>query len=260
MPGNAIPTSPTQKVIVVLPAYNAAKTLEKTITALPQGVADALILVDDASQDETLEIARRLASAHPPLAIRTLLKNGGYGANQKECYALALAQGADIIVLLHPDFQYDPSRVPVLIAPIRARQHDIMLGSRIRTRREAQQGGMPAYKYLANRVLSYIENVVTGQSLSDWHSGMRAYSKEALQEINFRSFSDDFIFDTQMLLAISENGYSIGEIPVPVRYWPESSSISFSRSIRYGLGTLFETAKYAVRARLLRPLQMPATR
>ncbi len=221
------------KVIVVLPAYNAAKTLKKTINDIPKNTVDRIILVDDASQDKTVEIARKLG-------IQTFLhrKNKGYGGNQKTCYQQALLLGADVIVMLHPDYQYDPKLLPLLVAPIKLGYFDIMLGARIRSRRESLAGGMPAYKYFSNRVLTFIENLVLGLNLSEYHTGYRAYSREVLKKINFKTFSNDFIFDQEMLVSAHKRGFKIGEVSVPVKYFPEASSINFLRSLKYGIETL----------------------
>jgi glycosyltransferase involved in cell wall biosynthesis len=227
------------KVVVVLPAYHAEKTLEQTVKDIPPGSVDEIILVDDASRDRTVEIARSLnliVERHP--------MNRGYGGNQKTCYKLALARGADIVVMLHPDYQYDPKLIPHFVAFIREGYFDVMLGTRIRTRKEALDGGMPKYKYFANRILTLFENIVTGQNLSEWHTGMRAYRREVLECIDFEKNSDDFVFDSQVLFQIIEHGFKIGEIPVPVRYFPEASSINFVRSLRYGFGTVWTALRY----------------
>lgn len=221
-----------QKIIVVLPAYNAAQTLERTVKDLPE-IVDEIILVDDKSNDETAALARRLG-----LFVFERDKNGGYGANQKDCYRLALEHNGDIIVMIHPDYQYDPKLVKYFAAFIADNYFDVMLGTRIRSRREALAGGMPAYKYFFNRLLTIFENLVSGYNLSEWHTGMRAYKREVLSEINWQKNSDDFVFDSQVLFQIVANGYRIGEIPVPVRYFKEASSINFWRSLKYGLGTV----------------------
>jgi len=221
-----------KKVIVVLPAYNAASTLSQTVADLPS-LVDDIILVDDGSRDETLLIAEKLG-----LHIYKHEKNLGYGANQKTCYRLALERGADIVVMVHPDYQYDPRLVSYFASFIADNYFDVMLGSRIRSRREALAGGMPVYKYYANRFLTLFENLATGLNLSEWHTGMRAYSKEVLNNLRLEKLSDDFIFDSQVLFQIVGKKWRIGEIPVPVRYFPEASSINWRRSLRYGLGTL----------------------
>jgi glycosyltransferase involved in cell wall biosynthesis len=235
-----MPTKP--KVIVVLPAYQAEKTLKQTVSEIPTNVVDEVILVDDASNDETVRIGRSLN-----LIVEQHELNKGYGGNQKTCYTLALRRGADIVVMLHPDYQYDPRLIPHFVDFIQNDYFDVMLGTRIRTRREALAGGMPAYKYFANRFLTLFENIVTGQNLSEWHTGMRAYSREVLETINFQNNSDDFVFDSQVLFQIVEHGFRIGEIPVPVRYFPEASSINFVRSLRYGIGTVMTALRYLLR-------------
>lgn len=248
------------KTVVVLPAYNASATLRRTLDEIPYEVVDEVILVDDASADGTYELARELAATHPRLTDtpgeageRRLLtvakfeRNRGYGGNQKRCYDLALARGADLVVMLHPDYQYDPKLITHFVSFIEEGYFDVMLGSRIRTRREAVEGGMPLYKYYSNRALTFVQNLATGQALSEWHTGMRAYTKEALAAVPYRTFSDDFVFDTQILLAIVGARLRIGEIPVPVRYFPEASSIGLRRSLRYGLLTVLETLKFAFR-------------
>jgi len=230
------------KIILVLPAYNAEKTLEKTINDVPQGVVDEIILVDDFSNDETVGLGRKLG-----LAVFQHEKNKGYGANQKTCYKLAQEHGADIIVMLHPDYQYDPKLIKYFVDFINNGYFDVMLGSRIRSRKEVLAGGMPRYKYYSNRFLTFFENLVTGQNLSEWHTGMRAFKREVLENVDWIKNSDDFVFDAQILFQIIEKGYKIGEIPVPVRYLPESSSINFRRSIKYGLGTILTALKYLIR-------------
>lgn len=227
-----------QKIIVVLPAYNAAETLERTVKDLPS-LVDEIILVDDKSHDATATLARQLG-----LFVFEHDQNGGYGANQKTCYKLALSHGADIIVMIHPDYQYDPKLVKYFAEFIGDDYFDVMLGTRIRSRRETLAGGMPLYKYLANRVLTIFENFVSGQNLSEWHTGMRAYKREVLTKINWADNSNDFVFDSQVLFQIVARQYRIGEIPVPVRYFKEASSINFWRSLKYGLGTVVVALKY----------------
>jgi len=227
------------KTILVLPAYNAEKTLEMTVNDVPKGIVDEIILVDDFSNDKTLELAKKLN-----LITHRHEKNKGYGANQKTCYKLALERGADIVIMLHPDYQYDPKLISYFVNYIKDGYFDVMLGSRIRSRKETLAGGMPKYKYYSNRMLTLIENVVSRHNLSEWHTGYRAYSRKVLESINYNKFSDDFVFDTQMLFAIIDKGFKIGEIPVPVRYLSESSSINWHRSIRYGLTTLKVAGKF----------------
>ncbi|MBI3585575.1 MAG: glycosyltransferase family 2 protein [Ignavibacteriales bacterium] len=232
----------TIKTIVVLPAYEAEKTLEQTVREIPRDVVDEIILVDDASTDRTVQIAKSLG-----LIVEQHSMNKGYGGNQKTCYTLALERHADIIVMLHPDYQYDPKLIPYFVDFIEGNYFDVMLGTRIRTRKEALAGGMPKYKYFANRILTFFQNVITGQNLSEWHTGMRAYKREVLQTINFKNNSDDFVFDSQVLFQIVEHGFRIGEIPVPVRYFPEASSINFARSLWYGITTVSVGLRYLIR-------------
>lgn len=221
------------KVVVVLPAYNAAKTLEDTVRDIPRQVVDEIILVDDCSRDNTVALAQKLGIQY----VRHT-HNMGYGGNQKTCYQLALDHKADIIVMLHPDYQYDPKLITHFVDFIKDGYFDVMLGSRIRSRHEVLAGGMPLYKYYSNRILTLIENFATGHNLSEWHTGMRAYKREVLESIDYHHNSDDFVFDSQVLFQIVEKGYRIGEIPVPVRYFPEASSIHFFPSLKYGLQTL----------------------
>lgn len=227
-----------KKIITVLPAYNAAQTLEKTVRDLPD-IVDEIILVDDGSHDETVALARQLG-----LFVFAHDKNSGYGANQKTCYRIALDHGADIIAMIHPDYQYDPKLVKYFAEFIVDDYFDVMLGTRIRSRREALAGGMPVYKYISNRFLTMLENLVSGYNLSEWHTGMRAYKREVLEKINWQGNSDDFVFDSQVLFQIVAHKYRIGEIPVPVRYFKEASSINFWRSCRYGLATVATAGKY----------------
>lgn len=222
-----------QRIVVVMPAYNAAKTLKKTYDDITPGVVDKVILVDDGSHDKTVSKAKKLGIetfVHP--------QNRGYGGNQKTCYTMALSEGADIIVMIHPDYQYDSSLTGELVRPILDGRFDIMLGSRIRTREESLKGGMPVYKYFANRFLTIVENTVLDQNLSEYHTGFRAFSKEVLKKIPFHKFSDDFVFDQHILFSAAKEGFKIGEIAVPVRYFPEASSINFRRSLKYGVEIL----------------------
>lgn len=227
-----------KKIIVILPAYNAATTLEKTVLDIPEMV-DEIILVDDKSQDGTVELAKSLG-----LTVFSHEKNQGYGGNQKTCYKIALAHQADIVVMIHPDYQYDPKLVKYFAEFIVDGYFDVMLGTRIRTRQEALAGGMPGYKYFFNRLLTIFENLVTGLNLSEWHTGMRAYKKDVLEKVDWQSNSDDFVFDSEMLFKIVARKYKIGEIPVPVRYFKEASSINFKRSLKYGLQTVLVAIKY----------------
>lgn len=228
-----------KRIVVVMPAYNAERTLEKTVRDIPKDIVDRVILCDDASTDGTVEIANRLL-----LTVLVHQKNMGYGANQKTCYDEALGAGADIIAMIHPDYQYDPRVISAAVQLIDLDICDIIMGSRIRTRREALGGGMPLYKYLSNRLLTGIENVALGQNLGDFHSGFRVYRRSVLENIPYHENSDDFIFDTELLAQAIYRGYRIGDIPVPTRYFDEASSINLRRSITYGLGCLAVVTKY----------------
>jgi glycosyltransferase involved in cell wall biosynthesis len=227
------------KIVVVMPAYNAAKTIEKTYRDIPKEWVDEIIVVDDASSDETVKIAKKLR-----LEVFTHPANLGYGGNQKTCYWEAFKKNPDIVVMVHPDYQYDATLIPDLVKPIIDGRFDIMLGSRIRTRKEALEGGMPWWKYLGNRFLTLIENIVLGLNLSEYHTGFRAYTKKVLTTVPFGRFSNDFVFDQQILISAIVNGFKIGEIPVPIRYFPEASSANFICSVRYGLLTLLTLLIY----------------
>ena len=221
------------KVIIVMPAYNAATTLGKTVKDIPRGFADEIILVDDSSQDETVAIAQGLG-----LTVITHNENKGYGTNQKTCYDEALRRDADIIIMIHPDYQYDSSLAPLFAQLIEKGICDIILGSRVRTRKECLDSGMPLYKYLSNRLLTIFENLITGQNLSEWHTGYRAYSRKVLEKIPYHNNSNHFVFDSQFLIQAVYFGFKIGDLPVPCRYMSEASSINLRRSIVYGLGTI----------------------
>lgn len=221
------------KIIVVLPAYRAQKTLEKTYSDLPKDLIWEIILVDDASGDRTVEIARKLG-----ITVYIHNKNLGYGANQKTCYDQALKRNPDIIVMVHPDYQYDPRLVGILCEPIVNERADIMLGSRVQSRRQVLAGGMPAWKYFANRFLTIFENVALGINLSEFHTGYRAYSAKCLRALPYHKFSNDFVFDQQILISAASFGFNISDTPVPCKYFPEASSINFVRSLKYGLLTL----------------------
>ncbi|HET91312.1 MAG TPA: glycosyltransferase family 2 protein [Chloroflexi bacterium] len=229
-----------EHVVVIMPAYNAAQTLERTYRDLPMDVVDKIILVDDVSQDETVEIARRLG-----LETVVHVQNRGYGGNQKTCYLEALKDGADIVVMLHPDYQYDSTLVPDLIAPIQRGEADMMLGSRF-LGGQVRTGGMPLYKIIANRFLTLCENLVLGLRLSEAHTGFRAYRREVLETIPFLLNSDDFVFDSQVIAQAVAFGFRIGEIGVPTRYFDEASSVNFGRSLVYGFATLWTLVKFAV--------------
>ncbi len=226
-------TKSVGRTIAIMPAYNAAATLERTVADIPSGAVDEIILVDDCSRDNTVEIARRLG-----LTVITHEKNSGYGGNQKTCYRHALERGAEFIVMIHPDYQYDSRVIAVAVEILKLGICDVILGSRIRTRREALDGGMPKWKYVANRGLTTCENIALGQNLGDFHSGFRAYRRDVLETIPFERNSDDFVFDSQFLAQAVHFGFKLGDIPVPVRYFDEASSINFGRSVTYGLRTL----------------------
>lgn len=228
-----------KKIIVVMPAYNAEKTLEKTYKDIPVNVADEVLVVDDSSSDKTVEIARKLH-----LQVFVHKNNLGYGGNQKTCYKEALRRGADIIVMIHPDYQYDATLTDYLIQPILEDRFDIMLGSRIRSRREALNGGMPLYKYISNRFLTFLENIILGLNLSEYHTGFRAFKREVLEKLPLNLFSDDFVFDQEILISAHGAGFRLGEIAVPVRYFSEASSINFLRSTKYGLMVLYTLFLY----------------
>lgn len=229
------------KIIVVLPAYNAAKTLEKTVKDIPTGTTDEIILVDDASTDDTVNIAERLG-----VTVIKHNKNQGYGANQKTCYDEALRRSADIVIMIHPDYQYDSRIAPIFTELIKKDVCDIVLGSRVRTRKECLSSGMPLYKYLGNRFLTIVENMVTGQNLSEWHTGYRAYTRKVLETIPYHNNSNGFVFDAQFLIQAAYFEFRIGDLPVPCRYSDKASSISLQRSITYGVGTLTTLLKYVL--------------
>jgi glycosyltransferase involved in cell wall biosynthesis len=225
-----------KKIVCVLPAYNAQKTLEKTLEDIPSGIVDQFILVDDCSTDETVRTAKSLSSRFPLLVVPHL-QNMGYGGNQKTCYDLALKEGADVVVMLHPDYQYEPKLLGAMSALISSDVYDVVLGSRI-LGKGALAGGMPLYKYIANRFLTAFENLMIGQKLSEYHTGYRAFSADVLRNLKLAANSDDFVFDNEMLVQIVMKNYRIGEISVPTKYFPEASSINFSRSVKYGFGVL----------------------
>ena len=228
-----------KKVVVVLPAYNAARTLEKTYCEIDFNVVDDVVLVDDNSTDNTIETAKALGITH----ILKHEKNLGYGANQKTCYHYALKIDADIIIMLHPDYQYNPRLIPSMAYLIAHGVFHSVLGSRI-LGDQAIINGMPVYKYIFNRILTLVQNFIIWEKLSEYHSGYRAFSREVLEKINLQANSDDFIFDNQMLTQIFYCGYAVGEISCPAKYFEESSSINFTRSIKYGLGVLNNSIVY----------------
>ncbi len=237
-----------------MPAYNAALTLERTYGDIPHDLVSGVILVDDVSRDETVEIARRLG-----LEVIVHRQNRGYGGNQKTCYDAALASGADVVVMLHPDYQYDATRIPDLIAPILAGRSDLMLGSRFLG--DPLAGGMPRWKFVANRFLTSVENAAFGLSLSEYHTGLRAYSRQLLETIPYHLNSDDFVFDQELIAQVvaAGRGGRIGEIAVPTRYFEEASSVGFRRSVVYGLSTLRVVARYLLhRLRIRRSRKLTA--
>jgi len=225
--------SSQEKVVVVMPAYKAARTLEQCYADIPREFVDEVIVVDDKSPDETTEVARRL-----PVTVIEHPENRGYGGNQKTCYRAALERGADYVIMLHADDQYDARMIPTAVGILKLGVCDVVLGNRIRTRREALDGGMPVLKYFANRGLTIIENLLSGQNLGEWHSGFRAYSRRVLESVPFERNSDDFVFDSQFLVQCVHHGFKLGDVPVPVRYFDEASSIDFRRSTIYATLTL----------------------
>jgi glycosyltransferase involved in cell wall biosynthesis len=226
-----------KKIVVVMPAYNAAQTLRQTYDEVrEQGIVDEIILVDDHSHDDTVAIARSLAG----LRVHVHERNTGYGGNQKTCYQLALTAGADIVIMLHPDYQYTPKLIPAMASIIANGLHPCVLGSRI-LGGYALRGGMPYWKYVSNRLLTFAENLLLGAKLSEYHTGYRAFSREILETLPLAENSDDFVFDNQMLAQILWHGFTIGEVSCPTKYFPEASSINFRRSLKYGFGCL-ETA------------------
>lgn len=227
------------KVIIVMPAYNAAETLVDTYKQIPADQVSRVILVDDGSIDETVAVAKELdleLIVHP--------HNAGYGANQKTCYMEALRQGAEIVVMLHPDGQYDPDIIPQMIAAVREGKGDFVMGSRFIPPSGALAGGMPRYKYMANRFLTFVENLVMGTELSECHTGYRAYSRRLLETVPFLRNSNNFVFDTEMIFQASYFGFKFAEVPVSTKYFNEASSISFIASVQYGLGTLWVAIRY----------------
>lgn len=229
-----------KKIAVVLPAYNAAKTLKQTFDEIPHDIVDDIILVDDASKDETVRMAQSLGI----LTIRHE-RNKGYGANQKTCYAVALARGADIVVMLHPDYQYTPRLVTAMASMISSDQFDVVLGSRM-LGVGALVGGMPLWKYIANRFLTTFQNALIGQKLSEYHTGYRAWSRKVLETLPLGAISDDFVFDNQMLTQSVYFGFRIGEISCPTKYFDDASSLSFRRSVIYGIGVVMTSIAYAL--------------
>ncbi|MFC1540480.1 glycosyltransferase family 2 protein [Candidatus Margulisiibacteriota bacterium] len=243
------------KVIVIMPAYNAEKTLAKTFHDIPRDVVSEVILGDDCSSDSTVAIAQQLG-----ITVLKTPRNLGYGGNQKMLYAAALTRGADVIVMVHPDWQYDATKIPEITDPIIRGEKDVMLGSRILGGSKGTlAGGMPVYKFISNRFLTWVENLVFGLKLSEYHTGFRAFSRKVLEAIPFELNSDDFVFDSEVLAEVAACGFRAGEIPVPCRYFPEASEINFRRSAVYGLQTLGVCLKLALhRSGLKRFAQFPA--
>src|SRR5262245_12592411 len=227
-----------EKVIVVLPAYNAERTLERTCAEIPRDVVDEVVLVDDASRDGTVALARRLG-----LAVVVHEENRGYGGNQKSCYKAALARGAGIVVMLHPDYQYPPQVIPAMVALLRSGLFDVVLGSRILVR-GALAGGMPLYKYFGNRILTMLQNLVVGRKLSEYHTGFRAFRRDVLERLPLESNGDGFVFDNQMLCQAIYFGFAIGEISSPCRYFPEASSIGLLAGLRYAGGVMLTALQF----------------
>ncbi|TAH18404.1 MAG: glycosyltransferase family 2 protein [Cytophagales bacterium] len=228
-----------KKVVIVMPAYNASKTVGQTYEEIPFDIVDEVILVDDASKDDTSEVAKSLGINY----IIKHEKNKGYGGNQKTCYNKALEIGADIVVMLHPDYQYTPKLITAIVSIIGQGLYPVVFASRI-LGKGALKGGMPMYKYIANRFLTLFQNILMGQKLSEYHTGYRAYSKEVLEKIHYAKNSDDFVFDNQMIAQIFFHDFEIGEVTCPTKYFDEASSINFSRSVKYGMGVLGVSCRY----------------
>jgi glycosyltransferase involved in cell wall biosynthesis len=250
-----VAVSDPPSIVIVMPAYNAARTLERTYADIPHDIVSKIILVDDVSRDETVEIARNLG-------LDTIVhrQNRGYGGNQKTCYDAALEAGADVVVMLHPDYQYDATRIPELVAPITSGTADLMLGSRFLG--NPLTGGMPRWKYISNRFLTILENFAFGLRLSEYHTGLRAYSRHLLETIPYHRNSDDFVFDQELIAqVVAAGGFRIGEIGVPTRYFEEASSVGFKRSVVYGLSTLRVVARYLLhRLRIRKSPKLTARR
>lgn len=227
------------KIVVVLPAYNASATIEKTFNEIPREIVDEVVLVDDASKDETVALAKKIGIKH----IVQHTENKGYGGNQKSCYNKALELKADIVIMLHPDYQYTPKLIKAMVSIIAEGLYPVVIGSRI-LGKGALNGGMPLYKYFFNRVLTLVQNIIIGQKLSEYHTGYRAFSAKVIRDINYNANSDDFVFDNQMLCQIFNKNYEIGEITCPTKYFEEASSINFSRSMTYGVGCLETSLQY----------------
>ncbi len=245
-----------KKIVVVMPAYNAAQTLRQTYDEVrAQGIVDEIVLVDDRSRDDTVAVAKSL----PGVRVHVHEHNMGYGGNQKTCYRLALEAGADIVIMIHPDYQYTPKLIPAMASIVANGLHPCVLGSRI-LGGYSLKGGMPSWKYVANRFLTFAENILLGAKLSEYHTGYRAFSREILERIDLSKNSDDFVFDNQMLAQIFWHGFTIGEVSCPTRYFKEASSINFRRSVKYGLGCLATGLQFRLaRMGLLRPALFSST-
>lgn len=243
-----------KKIVVVMPAYNAEKTLLKTYhEVMAQNIVDCVVIVDDFSTDKTAELAKNLAQS----VFFKMAQNTGYGGNQKRCYQLALQQGADIVIMVHPDYQYTPKLIPAMASLINKDLYHCVLGSRI-LGRSALRGGMPLYKYIANRFLTMTENIMLGAKLSEYHTGYRAFSRELLEELDLEHNSDDFVFDNQMLAQVIWSGTTIAEVSCPTAYFPEASSINLRRSIVYGIGCLLTASRFVLaRAGLRKDILFP---
>jgi glycosyltransferase involved in cell wall biosynthesis len=242
-----------QKIVVVMPAYNAARTLRQTYDeVMAHGIVDRIILVDDASKDETVAMARSL----PQVQVEVHPDNRGYGANQKTCYRLALAAGADIVIMIHPDYQYTPALIPAMASLVASGLYPCVLASRI-LGGSALRGGMPWWKYFSNRVLTLVENFFLGAKLSEYHSGYRAFARALLERLPLEENSDDFLFDNQILAQVIALGYPVGEISCPTKYFPEASSIGFRASVRYGLGCIRTALRYRGAARRRKATRPP---
>lgn len=228
-----------KKVVVVFPAYNAASTLEKTYREIPFDIVDEVVLVDDCSTDDTVNLAKEIGIKH----IIKHISNKGYGGNQKSCYKKALELGGDVVIMVHPDYQYTPLLIKSMVSIIVEGLYPVVLASRI-LGKGALKGGMPLYKYVANRFLTFAQNLMINQKLSEYHSGYRAFSAEVIKSLNLEANSDDFIFDNQMICQIFRKGYEIGEVTCPTKYFEEASSINFKRSSIYGLGCLVTSVQY----------------
>lgn len=232
-----------KRIIIVMPAYNAEKTLEKTYNDIPKHLADEIILGDDCSKDGTIEKAKTLG-----LHVKKTERNLGYGGNQKMLYKEALLHGADIVVMLHPDWQYDARKIPEMVAPIASGEKDVMMGSRVLGGGyDTLAGGMPIWKYISNVFLTLCENLTFRLGLSEYHTGFRAYSRKVLEGIDYEKNSNDFVFDTEFLAKVARHGYKVGEVPVPCRYFKEASSVNFTRSTIYGIQTLWVCIKYLLK-------------